>query len=512
MNRKIFITICLFFITSKLAHAEYSDMKKALDTYQPTGFFQDQFHPLPVQKESDVDKTFAVEKKRIEELKTRWEKALKPSGEQEGFLSLDPDVFLSLRQAETNASAAAIALTGTYSLKRLETLTLLRHTGIKAAEARLRGAIEAFTQVTALDEILRQYTAFTEALMVGVGPMKGKDPVDKKFPFPGVLTLKGEIVNQEVRVQRERLEAVRRDEVTGMRKAYWNLIYVLKEERVTTEMVALLKKLESVANSRYESGRTSYQDVIKVRIRREILDENLITLREKQRNLEAKTREILNLSPAVKLGLPETAHPAGDVPVLQDLYPVAQERRQELRRLRAQVGKIELMIEMAETMILPGYSLNLALYGDEPVNDAGSFARKETFPTRTEASRGAGLPKMPWYGTEDAYLRETRQKLYALNEDLKQAETQTNTMVRNTWFNIDKAGREAALYQDEVVKLSRSALDVSTRGYESGNVSFADVIDSYTTWLKANLTLERKRSDFEIAWAELEQVVGTSLR
>lgn len=119
---------------------------------------------------------------------------------------------------------------------------------------------------------------------------------------------------------------------------------------------------------------------------------------------------------------------------------------------------------------------------------------------------------MPWYGTEDAYLRETRQKLYALNEDLKQAETQTNTMVRNTWFNIDKAGREAALYQDEVVKLSRSALDVSTRGYESGNVSFADVIDSYTTWLKANLTLERKRSDFEIAWAELEQVVGTSLR
>jgi hypothetical protein len=43
-------------------------------------------------------------------------------------------------------------------------------------------------------------------------------------------------------------------------------------------------------------------------------------------------------------------------------------------------------------------------------------------------------------------------------------------------------------------------------------VSFADVIGSYTIWLKASLTLERKRSDYGIAWAELEQVVGTSLR
>ena len=512
MIRKYFFTFCLILTVSTQAHAGYSDMKKALDTYRPPIFFQDQFHPLSVQTAPGVDKAFALEKKQIEELKARWEKALKPSQEQETFLKLDTDLARSLRPAETDATAAANTLRGTFSLKHIETLTLLRNTGIKAAGARLRGAIEAFTQVTALDEILRRYTAFTEALMVGVGPMKGKDPVNMKFPFPGVLSLKGEIVNQEVRIQRERLETVRRNAVTGIRKTYWNLAYVLKAKRITAEMLALLKKLESVAITRYESGRTSYQDVIKVRIRREILKEDIVTLREKQINLESKMREILDLSPAVELGGPEMVAQTRNVPVLRDLYPIAREQRQELRQLRAQVGKMELMIAMAETMILPGYTLNLSMYGNAPVIAAGSIAKREAFPVQTTASRGAGLPKMPRYGTEDAYLRETRQKLYALNEELKQAETQTNTMVRNTWFDIDRAGREVALYQNEVVKLSRSALDVSTRSYESGNVSFADVIDSYTTWLKANLTLERKRSDFEIAWAESEQVVGTSLR
>jgi outer membrane protein TolC len=117
---------------------------------------------------------------------------------------------------------------------------------------------------------------------------------------------------------------------------------------------------------------------------------------------------------------------------------------------------------------------------------------------------------MPWYGTNDAYLRQTRQRLLALREDLKQAEARTLTMVRKAWFELDRAKREMSLYQKTVINLSQSALDVSTRGYESGNVTFADVIDSYTIWLEARLAFERKRSDLGIAWAELERILGTS--
>ena len=49
-------------------------------------------------------------------------------------------------------------------------LVLLRNPEIKAAENRFRGAVERFSQVSNLDEILRQYTAFTEGLMTDVGP------------------------------------------------------------------------------------------------------------------------------------------------------------------------------------------------------------------------------------------------------------------------------------------------------------------------------------------------------
>ena len=137
---------------------------------------------------------------------------------------------------------------------------------------------------------------------------------------------------------------------------------------------------------------------------------------------------------------------------------------------------------------------------------------QEPFTVTSRASTGSGLPKMPWQGSNDAFLRETRSKIEALRMDLEKAEAETTTTVRNRWFDLDRAGREEALYKYTVVRLSQAALDVSTSGYESGNVSFADVITSYTLWLKANLSLERKRSDYEITWAELERVVGMLLR
>ena len=172
---------------STLTHAGYRELKKEFDTYKPTAYFQDQFRPVPESAKPTFNEAFAAEKTRIENIKSRWEKSLTTIDDKIAFLRPDPKLLSSLRPAETDAAAAADVLKNTFSLKSPETLALLRNPGINGAENSLRGAIEAFTQVAELDEILRRYTAFTEVLTTGVGPMKGKDPVVMKFPFPGVL-------------------------------------------------------------------------------------------------------------------------------------------------------------------------------------------------------------------------------------------------------------------------------------------------------------------------------------
>ena len=511
MSRNYLIVYILVVLFASQTHAGYREMRTEIEAYEPPSVLQNGNDSGRDKIETAIDTNFMEELKKIGEIKVKWEKSLKATDEDFSFIRPDPERLEKLHPAKFDPDKAADAMKDEYSLATLETLALLRNPGVMAAENRFLASVEMFSQVSALDEILRQYTAFTESLMPGVGPMKGEDQVRMKFPFPGVLALKGQIVGQEIKAAKESLEAARRESVTAARKTYWNLLFIHSARRITGKTIDLLGQLEAVATTRYEAGKTSFQDVIKVRIKREAMEEELVTLEEKEKNLEAKIREILNFSHTIKMGNPEKRLPMQKRLRLDELYPLAQERRQDLRRLRARVGKMERMIEMAETMILPPYTLNLSLYEDEAATQVGSIAMKETFPISVKASRGEGLPKTPWYGTNDAYLRQTRKKLQALREEQKKAEAKTTTMVRNSWFELDRASRETELYKETIVTLSQAALDVSSRGYESGRVSFADVIASYTIWLNAHLTLERKYADIGIAQAELDRVIGVSL-
>ncbi len=502
----------LFLLASITGCSDYSALNKDLEQYQPPTYAAPPAQEEKGQTRSSEDREFAREKKKINEAKARWDKALNAPGSEESFYyPPSSGLYNALKPAAADSAIAAKALNPRFSMTTLETLAFLRNPGIKAGEDRVRAAVDTYSQVLALDDILRQYTAFTEGLMTGVGPSRGKEPMKTKFPFPGVLALKGEIVGQQIKSVMETLEIDKREVITEARKAYWNLLFVHKSEKIAQETLGLYRHLEQVATIRYETGSTSYQDVIKVRIRRELLEEDLDTLRERQRNGESKILEILNLPPETKVGLPENREPPRVVPPLEALYKLAYARRQELRRMRARVGKMERLIEMAETMILPPYTLGFSFFEDDAVTQVGSVATRQDFPVTTQASTGFGLPKMPWYGIQDAYIRETQQDLNALRRDLEKEEAATMMLVRNAWFRFDLAKREEALYRTSILKLSRAALDVSTQGYEAGNVSFADVISSYETWLEANLAAEREVSALGIARAQLENVVGAPL-
>jgi cobalt-zinc-cadmium efflux system outer membrane protein len=512
MTGRFLIPCALFLLAFMLGCSNYSELKKDIEQYQPPAYAAS-----PVQSEKEQtwpseDTEFALEKKRLHEAKVHWEKALNAPGRKETFFHPPTGLYNALKSAASDPAAAAAALRPRFSLATLETLAFLRNPGIKAAQDRARAAVDTYSQVLGLDDILRQYTAFTEELMIGVGPIKGKEPMKTKFPFPGVLALKGEIVGQQIKSVMETLEIAKREAITEARKAYWDLLFVHKAEDIARETLGLYRHLEQVATIRYETGSTSYQDVIKVRIQREMLKEDLNTLRERGRNGESKILEILNLPPETRVGLPVDLVPPQTVPPLAALYRLAHEQRQELRRMRARVGKMERLMEMAETMILPPYTLGFSVFEDNAVAQVGSLANGKDFPVTTQASYGFGLPKMPWYGVQDAYLRQTQQELNALKKDLEKEEAATMMQVRNAWFRLDLAKREEALYRNSILKLTKAALDVSTQGYEAGKVSFADVISSYTAWLDTRLAAEREMSAMGIARAQLENAVGAPLQ
>jgi cobalt-zinc-cadmium efflux system outer membrane protein len=449
---------------------------------------------------------------QVEDLKIKYNEKINSSHENL-FLSIDSqDTYDELARISLDTQRVKKRVGDGLNLREIEIFTSLRNPAVLAAKKKVQARLESFSQVLDLDANLKQYSAFTEGINNKAGPLKMKESMKQNFPFPGLTALKGRIIQQQVDILVERMAITQKNVVTDTRKAFWDLLFTQRSIGITSEMIDAFNRLKDIANTLYRSGKTSFQDIIKINIRIEILKEERITLSSKKRNIEVKLKELLNIAHDSTLGGVIFIEPYYKVASPEPLYAKARLMRQELKVIRHQIAKVENMIEMSESMILEPFTLGLSTFEDEAVNSIGSGAAKPSFPEKTMATMKNNRPAKAWYGIDDPWLNQTRQNLAGLKQTLVEKENATDRMVRNAWFNSDKNLRELRLYKDKILPLSKSALDVSTREYESGSIPFSQAIGSYTYWLKVKLTIARKKTDLGTAVANLERVIGSSFR
>ena len=279
MNNKIILIFIFLSMSASAYGANYKEMINEYDAYQPPSYYKSQFKQSQAHEAKSTQDSFKQELRIIDELKSGWVDSLGTQNEESSFYSVDEALISSLKEIAIDDVATNSKISNKVSLETLEALAFLRNSSIKSAKNAFVATTEQFSQIANLDEILRQYSAFVEGTNTGVGPMKGRDPIESRFPYPGVMSLKSQIVVKSVEIAKEDLEIARRDAITDARKAYWNLYYVHNAYAILDETLSLLTHLEGVATSRYESGKTSYQDVVKIRISKETLTEDLTSLK-----------------------------------------------------------------------------------------------------------------------------------------------------------------------------------------------------------------------------------------
>lgn len=461
------------------------------------------------------DKAFSAQKEKLEEIRKDWETTLFSPPEEISFFTPDPDRQKMISNAFTDDEAARNLLSDGFSLEDFEILVFGRNAMIRNAEKILKATLEAYSQASVLDDIIRSYSAFNAGIMTGVGNMEDMESIYRKFPFPGILSLKGDIVHQEVNIALTDLEIVRRTILTEARKNYRELLYNASAKEISRRTLSLLEDLEASVTRRYETGQSRIPELTRVKIQKEKMKVELLTISEQGLNIEKRLRSLLLLPDSAKIGIParsgaeKFAHPAGSLK-LDDLVEAALKHRQELGKIRIMITRMELMIEMAETEIYPGLTPNLALTENRAVTGTGTMKMEEPFAVTTPASMGSGLPRMPWTGLSDAYLKETRQQLSALKEELRAKEAETAADVRDAWFSLDRAEREATLYSEQIESLSGLNFSVSSKAYETGAIAFSETMDAVLLMFETRLMTERKKADLFISLADLYRTAGTS--
>lgn len=137
--------------------------------------------------------------------------------------------------------------------------------------------------------------------------MKTTDSIKAGHPFPGLVALKGRVIQSQVDMLKEQMNIAGKQVRQEVENAYWELVYTTRSIRIIHETTAAFDRLLDVAASLYKSGRTSYQDVIKVTIKIEELKEDLITLENDEDNVKIRLLELMNLPADTRMGSVKTA-------------------------------------------------------------------------------------------------------------------------------------------------------------------------------------------------------------
>lgn len=510
-SRYLIVLILVLLFGSAVGHAEYKNLVTNWEEWNPP------VYTIPETSEQHIDDTNGA----LPETEKAKEEKENPSGHHiwESHVSslLDQGRFLQSTPAPKECGvltveAATAALRSVLTLSDLECIGLTQNPAIRAAYIAFRAELDGFGQVADLDAVLSRYSAFTQGVMTGVGPKRGGSEMSQSFPFPGKSSLKTRIIVENAAIAALDMNITIRNKITAIRKAYWNYVLIHEKIDILKETLRLFEHLHDIASTMYKTGKTSYQDVIQITIKTKVLNNQITTLKENKQVIKTSILALLDLPRETVLGLPGDGRVKTAIPATASLIGQALEMRQEIRRMDHAITKMELMIEMTEYMVLPSFDMGLSENQLADINTAGTWSKKEAFPGQAQAaSMGAGKPKRPWFGTSESWLAQTRKKLAALQHKQKNLMAQTRAAVQSAWFSLDEAVRTYRLYKGAIVDLSASALDVSTREYESGSISFAETAGAYNNWLNARLSLATAKRDTGVFRAALQKTVGLSL-
>ena len=378
-----------------------------------------------------------------------------------------------------------------------------RNPRIAALQEAWKAAVERYPQSLYLDNILQQYNAFTKQLHTRTtGKQRQKETVAMKFPFPGTLALKGDIISKEVEIAAKDYEIGVRDVMTGLRIAYCDHVYILAAIRITEENQKLLGDFESTARKKYEGGKATFNDVIKAQVELSKLSDDLITLQENRDTIVARINTQLNRDPQAELGPPAGIEDR-EVPLpLKELFPAALEGQQEIRRLELMIEKMDLVIALGEKMTRPDPTLGASYFEDRSGILAGQPRQREGF------NPSPKLKHRPWFAKDDAYLREVRRKRDVLKEKLRAKKDSVHFEIKNTHFQLDASRRQRELYRGKLLPQAKQNLQTARIAYQGAKVSFLDLLDAERLWLNFNLALHRASRDYRKNFARLEQVIG----
>lgn len=368
---------------------------------------------------------------------------------------------------------------------------------IKAARERWEAAKAVVPQVQTLPDPRLQFgyqrmpmTEPLQGVMYGFG---------QEIPFPGKLSLKGDIAQRDAERLEQEYNATRLRLVAVLKETYFNLHFVHKSIEIVEKNKTLLMQFEKTAKARYSVGQAAQQDVFRAQVEISRVLDRLAVLDQQKESLHAAINRFLNRPPAGPLGTPEEIQATILTSSLPELSRRTEAFSPALMASAKSVDRSEQTVALAQRQYYPDFDVTALGLRNDRSNDNGY-----------QVMLGIKIPL--FYETKQRQgVREALAGLAGAREDLTATKQDLLFQVKDGFVQAQRAERLITLLRDAIIPQATLGLQAAQAGYAVGKVDFLTLLNSLLTLQESQLELHSEMVSHERAVARLEAVTGGPL-
>ena len=337
----------------------------------------------------------------------------------------------------------------------------------------------------------------------------GEDPrsdvqafVGQEIPFPGKLSSKEEIAQQESNAQRWLSDAISRKVIADLKEAYFDWFFINKSIEITERNKELLMKFTEIAEVKYEVGNGIQQDVLKAQVEVSGFIERLELLTKRKEIIETKIKKILNRPLNSALGQPEEISKSELNATLSQITEATSENAPLLKSSSEIIDSKEESLNLAKKQYLPDFILGATYYN----RDGGNGDLDDIW----EVSLGLRVPLYYWR-KERFGIREAAHEVYEAEQNYESTKNSLLFEVKDNYITASTAEKLVDLYSSGIIPQSTLSLESAISGYQVGDVDFLTLLNNLVTLFNFELEYYQQLTEYQKALARIEEIAAIEL-
>jgi cobalt-zinc-cadmium efflux system outer membrane protein len=325
--------------------------------------------------------------------------------------------------------------------------------------------------------------------------------VEQMIPLTGKNRSKERIAGAEAVASFEDFRRQQLDVVSKTKASYFRLanLYLLLD--LNDQEEAALSQTLDASKAKFEVGTQSQADYLTADVERQKIIEARRDLEQKFSDEQTKLKVLMNQDPFSALGRPVLSEALPPDLSTERLRRLTLANRPEVRQAQSMVIGASAKVELAKREWIPDPSVSLQAQH----YNAGRQAISEL-----NAGVSIGLP---WFNRKKyrAGEGEAQSDLLAAQQSLEGAQTEAIGMLRDQLQKIETMHHHIELYRDQLLPRARQTVSSYQADYETDKATLIQVLTSENNLRELETMSNQDLTDYRVAVAELESLVGTDL-